>query len=170
MSGSATFALAIWFFVSVPAGAWISGGLDKQTQAQKPAPSVTDRQMIETAMESYATALRTGTPTEVAALFDVEGELQLPGLAALHGRDAIREFLAPLTAAMEVDAVSMQTVLLDVHGTSADHWGTYKQIAGERGKAKQQFHGRYAAIWQKNSDGHWRLLRLMMQPLPADSK
>ena len=51
-----------------------------------------------------------------------------------------------------------------LHNTS-DQWGTYRQTAGERGKAKQTFQGRYAAIWHLDKDGHWRLFRLMMQPL-----
>jgi len=59
---------------------------------------------------------------------------------------------------------------LNVHGDAADQWGTYRQIAGEKGKAKRTFRGRYVALRQKGSDGKWRIERLMMQPLPEETK
>jgi uncharacterized protein (TIGR02246 family) len=123
------------------------------------------RQAVETAMKGYAEALQKGTPETVAGCYTTDGQLQLPGTAALKGREAIRAFLAPLVASFEVAAVDIDTEFIDVHDNTADHWGTYRQTAGERGKAKQTFQGRYAAIWHLGKDGHWRLFRLMMQPL-----
>jgi uncharacterized protein (TIGR02246 family) len=119
---------------------------------------------VERAMQGYAAALRDGTPDRVASWYAADGELLLPGLAALHGRDAIRAFLAPLASATEVASVEITTDLLEVRGATADQWGTYVQVAGERGKAKQTYRGRFAAIWHREADGRWRLKRLMMQP------
>jgi ketosteroid isomerase-like protein len=123
---------------------------------------------IEEATRGYTVTLRTGTAEAVAEWYTSEGELLLPGLAALHGRAAIRAFLAPLASATAVESVEMKSDLLEVHGSSADSWGTYRQVAGEKGKPKQTFRGRYAALWHFESDRRWRLVRLMMQPLPSD--
>ena len=81
----------------------------------------------------------------------------------MRGREAIRAFLTPLVAAVEVESVQVKTSLLEVHGASASQWGTYVQVAGEKGKAKQRYTGRYAALWHRERAG-WRLARLMMQP------
>ena len=120
-------------------------------------------------MRDYAKTLRVGTPDEVAACYTTDGELLLPGLDSLHGREAIRSFLAPLADATEVESVDVETQLLEVHGRSASQWGIYHQVAGEKGKPKQQYRGRYSALWHREANGRWRLLRLMMQPLPSEA-
>jgi ketosteroid isomerase-like protein len=136
-----------------------------------PAPSAEEqnpeaaRRAVEQAMQAYAAAVHNGPPRAVAARFTAEGELQLPDLAALHGRKAIMDFLTPLSETSEISSVKMRTELLDVRGTSASQWGFYDQDAGERGKPPAHFHGRYAALWRLEADGVWRLERLMMQPL-----
>ena len=124
-----------------------------------------ERQAVELAMKEYAEALRVGTPETVVAHYTIDGQLLLPGLAPLRGREAIRAFLAPLVASTEVESVEVNTEVVETHGNTADQWGTYRQVAGERGKAKQTFQGRYAALWYLEKDGRWRLFRLMMQPV-----
>src|SRR5262245_48559770 len=137
-------------------------------QGKTPASSA-ERRAVEQAMRDYAKTLRIGTAEEVAAWYTTDGELLLPGLESLHGREAIRSFLAPLAAATEVESVDVETQLLEVHGKSASQWGSYHQVAGEKGKPKQQFRGRYSALWHQEANGRWRLLRLMMQPLPSEA-
>jgi len=124
-----------------------------------------ERQAVELAMKEYAEALRAGTPETVVAHYTIDGQLLLPGLAPLRGREAIRAFLAPLAASTEVESVEVNTEVVETHGNTADQWGTYRQVAGERGKAKQTYQGRYAALWHLEKDGRWRLFRLMMQPV-----
>lgn len=147
------------FFLAI---AWLS--VPQAAKAEKPV-SAAERHAVEQAMRDYAKTLRVGTPDEVAACYTADGELLLPGLDPLHGREAIRAFLAPLAAATEVESVDIESQLVEVHGKSASQWGKYHQVAGEKGKAKQQFRGRFAALWHRETDGHWRLDRLMMQPL-----
>ena len=121
-------------------------------------------------MRGYAAALKGGTPEAVAGWYMPDGELLLPGLAPVRGRGAIRAFLAPLTSAVDVESVEIGAELAEVHGESADLWGTYRQLAGEKGKPKEMHAGRYAALWHRDSDGRWRLARLMMQPVPTDAR
>ena len=128
-----------------------------------------DRKAVEAAMQSYASALRSAPAATIAGYYAPDGELLLPGMAPLHGPAAIRAFLAPMIVGVEVESVGITTELLDVHGGTADQWGTYRQTAGERGKPKQHLRGRYAALWRHEKDGHWRLVRLMMQPLPPEN-
>ena len=148
--------------VLCPTIMWLS--VPPIAKAEKPA-SASERHAVEQAMRDYAKNLRVGTSDEVAACYTADGELLLPGLDPLHGREAIRAFLAPLAAATEVESVDIESQLVEVHGKSASQWGKYHQVAGEKGKVKQQFRGRFAALWHREADGRWRLVRLMMQPL-----
>ncbi|MBI1763572.1 MAG: SgcJ/EcaC family oxidoreductase [Acidobacteria bacterium] len=141
---------------------FILGGLVVVPGLSRP-QRVNERQAIEAEMQAYARDLRSGTPAEVAAHFTKDGELLLPGTDTLHGREAIRNFLTPLAGAVEVEAVTITTDLIEASGASATQWGAYKQVAGERGKEKQTYTGRYAALWHQE-DGHWRLAKLLMQP------
>ena len=128
-----------------------------------------DRQAVEAAMQSYAAALRAAPAATVAGFYAADGSLLLPGMAPLRGPSAIQAFLAPLTAGIEVQAVEVSTEMLQVHGATADQWGTYRQTAGERGQPMQHLRGRYAALWRHEREGRWRLVRMMMQPLPAEA-
>ncbi len=130
---------------------------------------------VEAAMRGYAAALKSGPPEAVAAWFTADGELLLPGMAPVRGREAIRAFLAPMASAVEVESVEVGTDAVEVHGASADLWGTYHQLAGEKGKPKEMHAGRFAALWHREAGGsgdpggtggQWRLARLMMQPVP----
>lgn len=124
---------------------------------------------VEQSMRGYAAALKDGPPEAVAAWYTKDGELLLPGLPTMKGPEAIRAFLAPMASAVEVESVAVTTDFVEVHGDSADLWGTYRQVAGEKGKPKQAYGGRYAALWHHEADGKWRLARLMMQPGSADA-
>ena len=118
-------------------------------------------------MQAYAADLQSAPAAKVAAHFAPDGALLLPGMAPLRGPATIRKFLDPMAASITVQSVTVATELLEVHGGTADQWGTYKQTAGETGKAMQHLQGRYGAFWRHERDGHWRLVRLMMQPTPA---
>ncbi|HEY4573010.1 MAG TPA: SgcJ/EcaC family oxidoreductase [Thermoanaerobaculia bacterium] len=150
--------MRIWIVIAVLAGlgAWRL-------------PAQTPETAVEQAMRGYAATLKDGTPEQIAAFYAKDGELLLPGLADLKGPEAIRAFLAPMASAVEVESVAVTTDLVEVHGDSADLWGTYRQVAGEKGKPKQTYGGRYAALWHREADGKWRLSRLLMQPGSADT-
>ena len=145
--------MRIWIVIAVLAGLGA-----QRLPAQGPEATV------EQAMRGYAAALKEGTPEQIAAFYSKDGELLLPGLAELKGPEAIRAFLAPMASAVEVESVAVTTDFVEVHGDSADLWGTYRQVAGEKGKPRQTYGGRYAALWRREADGRWRLARLMMQP------
>jgi uncharacterized protein (TIGR02246 family) len=151
--------MRIWIVIAVVAGLGA-----RSLPAQGPEAAVAQ------AMRGYAASLKDGTPEQIAGWYAKDGELLLPGLAGLKGPEAIRAFLAPMASAVEVESVAVTTDFVEVHGDSADLWGTYRQVAGEKGKPRQTYGGRYAALWHHEADGRWRLARLMMQPSSADTR
>ena len=111
-------------------------------------------------------ALRDAPPDSVAAFYTADGELAISGLAPMRGPAAIRAFLAPLAAAMEVDSVAVTTDDLVMHAdTAAEQRGLYVQVAGPHGQPHSAHSGHYEAAWRRR-DGRWRLARMAMQPDP----
>jgi len=131
-----------------------------------PAASDAARRDVESAMQLYTTLLRTGPVDAQVALFTQDGELLEPGMAPLHGRDAIKAFLAPIVAKYEVQSAASTSDAVEVFGDAAYQWGTYTQQAGERGKPGAEYTGRYVASWRREADGHWRIARFLVQPFP----
>jgi uncharacterized protein (TIGR02246 family) len=124
------------------------------------------RREVEAAMQQYTVLLRTGPAEATAGLFTADGELLEPGLAAIHGREAIRAFLAPVFAAVNVESASTESEAVEVYGNAAYQWGTYRQRVAEKGKAGNDYHGRYVASWKRETDGRWRLAKMLVQPFP----
>ena len=118
-------------------------------------------------MDHYTTMLKHVASDSVAAMFTVDGEMLQANMAPIHGRAAIRAFLAPFDGHATVDSVSTSTTSLAVYGSAAYQWGTFHQVARMDGGAPGTFNGRYAAQWAKELDGQWRVVRLLMQPAPA---
>ena len=135
--------------------------------AEPAGDDATSRKEVEAATQEYTRLLKSGPPEASAALFAADGELLEPGMAALRGPEAIKEFLAPLFKAYEVQSAATEIEAVEVHGKAAYVWGTYTQRAGERGKADAaEYHGRIVIAWHRQGDGHWRITRLLVQPFP----
>lgn len=134
--------------------------------ASAPPPGADARREVEAAMQQYTVLLRTGPAEATAGLFTADGELLEPGLAAIHGREAIRAFLAPVFAAVNVESASTESEAVEVYGDAAYQWGTYRQRVAEKGKAANDYHGRYVASWKREADGRWRLAKMLVQPFP----
>jgi uncharacterized protein (TIGR02246 family) len=123
-----------------------------------------ERARIEAATQHYAAVLRGAPVDSVVAVYAEDGELVLPGVATLHGRKTIRDFLAPLAANVTVSSVEMHVDSIAVSGNSAVERGRYRQVAGPTGGAAQEFRGAFDATWTRGPDAQWRLARLVMRP------
>ena len=126
---------------------------------------------LTAATRHYAELLRGAPADSVAAMYAPAGALVLPGRDPLRGRDAIREFLAPLAGATSVPLVEMMIDSLSVNGSVATTAGTYRQLAGPKGATPDQlreYRGRYHASWERQPDGAWRFVELVMIPASKD--
>jgi ketosteroid isomerase-like protein len=118
-------------------------------------------------MNDYARALRSLPADSVAARFAPDGQLLLPGMAAVAGRAAIRDFLAPMNASFDVDSTTMESERVEGVEHFASQWGTYRQVAGPKGGPHDLHVGRFSALWTYDAkEGRWLIARLMMQPTP----
>ena len=125
---------------------------------------------VEAATQKYAHLLVAGSPEDQAGMFTSDGELLEPGMAPISGRPAILEFFAPFAKKYKVESETMAADSVRIVDSSAFVWGSYRQAAGEIGQPAATYLGRYAAEWRLESDGAWRLRRLMVQPVGTGSR
>ena len=130
-------------------------------------PAVDERARVEAATQRYAALIRGAPVDSVLTAYTENGELEIPGVGALKGRKAIRDFLAPLAAAVSVSATEMQSDSLAVSGNVAQSSGRYRQVAGPKGGPAAEYRGAFHATWAREADGQWRISRLVMQPMKS---
>jgi len=130
-------------------------------------PAVDERARVEAATQRYAALIRGAPVDSVLTAYTENGELEIPGVGALKGRKAIRDFLAPLAAAVSVSATEMQSDSIAVSGNVAQSSGRYRQVAGPKGGPPAEYRGAFHATWAREADGQWRISRLVMQPMKS---
>jgi len=146
---------------------WIGGVVVAAACASVRSPGVDERARVEAATQGYA-ALIGGAPVDsVLTAYTENGELEIPGVGALKGRKAIRDFLTPLAAAVSVSATEMQSDSIAVSGNVAQSSGRYRQVAGPKGGPAAEYRGAFHATWAREADGRWRISRLVMQPMKS---
>ena len=128
-------------------------------------PGVDERARVEAATQRYAALIRGAPVDSVLTAYTENGELEIPGVGALKGRKAIRDFLAPLAAAVSVSATEMQSDSIAISGNVAQSSGRYRQVAGPKGGPAAEYRGAFHATWMCEADGQWRISRLVMQPM-----
>jgi ketosteroid isomerase-like protein len=147
---------------------WIGGVVGVAAAcASVRSPAVDERARVEAATQRYAALIRGAPVDSVLTAYTENGELEIPGVGALKGRKAIRDFLAPLAAAVSVSATEMQSDSLAVSGNVAQSSGRYRQVAGPKGGPAAEYRGAFHATWAREADGQWRISRLVMQPMKS---
>jgi ketosteroid isomerase-like protein len=146
---------------------WIGGVVVAAACASVRSPGVDERARVEAATQRYAALIRGAPVDSVLTAYTENGELEIPGVGALKGRKAIRDFLAPLAAAVSVSATEMQSDSIAVSGKVAQSSGRYRQVAGPKGGPAAEYRGAFHATWAREADGQWRISRLVMQPMKS---
>jgi uncharacterized protein (TIGR02246 family) len=146
---------------------WIGGVVVAAACASVRSPAVDERARVEAATQRYAALIRGAPVDSVLTAYTENGELEIPGVGALKGRKAIRDFLAPLAAAVSVSATEMQSDSIAVSGNVAQSSGRYRQVAGPKGGPAAEYRGAFHATWAREADGQWRISRLVMQPMKS---
>ena len=121
------------------------------------------RTAVVESMQRYDAALR-GPVDGVVAMYTEDGELLLPGMAAIHGQRALHDFLAPLVSMGKVESVTTTVDDVEANGDHALLWGHYLQVASDPQGKRAEYKGRIVVEWQRGRDGAWRLKRTMVQP------
>ena len=98
----------------------------------------------------------------MAALYTEGAKVLPPDAPIVAGRKAIEEFWRAAATSLGLISVTLKTLDLDVSGNIACEVGE-ADLKLNSGQAKVK----YIVVWQRGSDGQWRLHRDIWNNMPA---
>ena len=117
-------------------------------------PATDVRPAIEAANKQFMEIFRRGDAAGVARLYTADGEALPPNSDAIRGTQALEAFWKQIMT-LGLEGVTLQTVEVDVQGSTAIETGRYTLTLPGGAVADQ---GKYLVVW-KNEGGSWRLHR-----------
>ena len=128
------------------------------------------RLFLDSAQTRYSTAATTGDVSTLNSFYSDDAIVMPPNAKPMRGRAEVDKGNADMVTAMKVTALKLSTQDLVTSGDVVIETGTYDQtLQPKTGKAIHDV-GKYVAVWKKQSDGIWRITRLIYNSdLPAKS-
>lgn len=114
------------------------------------------RQAVEAGNAKWMAAFNQGDAAAVAALYTDDATLMPPNSATIEGREGVQDFWHGAIQSGLKDA-SLTTVSVQASGETAYEIGKFSLTAHSPGKDPQVVSGKYVVVWQKGSDGAWKL-------------
>jgi len=124
-----------------------------------------DKAAVDAGLQRYSQLLLAMDSSGIAAMFAPEGEVVNPSQPPVHGREAIRAFIASFSdfhVLANVDASS--SILID--GSTAEQIGTYRQSVRSPQGHVFDVSGRLEIEWIKDASGQWLIQQLATFPTP----
>src|SRR5437868_6423751 len=137
---------------SAPASATLAGA---------PAPDAAAvRRDIQAMGSRRADAVLRGDTATLAGFYGDSAMAMFTGAPAAHGHDAIVKLFGGLIAA-KLSAIKLETRDVIVAGDYAIETGAYDMTAAPTKVGAKPVHdiGKYVVVWQKRSDGSYKILR-----------
>ena len=119
------------------------------------------RQAIEASKQTLVAAFKAGDGAAAAAVYAPDALVMPPNEATMQGADGISQGLAGMFQQVAMPAMTMTIADLTVSGDYAFENGTYEWTIQPKaaGAPAMNDKGKYLSVWQKQSDGSWKLLR-----------
>ncbi|HXQ78365.1 MAG TPA: DUF4440 domain-containing protein [Gemmatimonadaceae bacterium] len=132
------------------------------TLAGSPAPDVAAvRQAIEAAGTRFSAAVLKGDSATLVSFYADDAILMPANMKAARGHDAIAKALSGLIASMHPSSFKLQTQDVIVSGDYAIETGSLEITThpARQGAKPSQDVEKYVAVWKKQADGSYKLLR-----------
>lgn len=113
------------------------------------------------------TAYRRGDAAAVAALMSDSVVISAENIPDISGRLAIRDLLTQFFNAHSVRVYTLNPLEVNIYGEHAFERGTFEWIAGPKGGPMTRRNGRYMLLRIRDTDGAWKIHRLIENCLPA---
>ena len=131
--------------------------------ASRQMSSTNDRATVQLAIDSalagYRDGLLKGDTAKMSNVYTTDAMVLFPNAPVARGRSAINQLHAGLLAAFTVTAASFKTTDLIVTGDYAIETGIYEMTMRPETGSPIADVGKYISIWQKQSDGSWKMVR-----------
>jgi uncharacterized protein (TIGR02246 family) len=120
------------------------------------------RRIVEEGNRKFGAAIGRKDYAGMAALYSEDAKVLPPDAPIVAGRKAIEEFWRAAATSLGLISVTLKTSDLDVSGDIACEVGE-ADLKLNTGQAKVK----YIVVWQRGSDGEWRLHRDIWNNMPA---
>lgn len=121
-------------------------------------PAVTDEveALISKIGQEWAQHWNAGDLDRLTQAFAPDAVYMPPHHAAIHGRDAIREYLkTPLKHG--VNDLTYEVTFIKHSGDLAYDVGRYSMSLPRPEGGRRQDRGKYLTVWQRQADGQWKI-------------
>jgi uncharacterized protein (TIGR02246 family) len=139
-----------------------------------PAPDTRpqDEAAIHAAIKDWAAAAAVKDPEKFTSFYADDATVMLPNLPDPSGKAAIREAIGGMMKDPNFAlSFAADKVVVARSGDIAYETGTYSLTTGDAKKKAATEKGHYVAVWQKQSDGSWRVVRdVPVSDPPEDTK
>lgn len=152
-----------WSFLVFAVGvATLAAGARSAAAGQQPDPEERAFAAMDAVYERFARAYSLGEPDSVVVLY-ADNPLYLPGRGPIiEGRESLRTQFGFLERAREQGStphISFESVGRGASGDLAWDVGYYTiEIETENGSRLPSNRGKFTTIWQRGTDGQWRIL------------
>ena len=129
-----------------------------------------DQAAVAKAHDVLEGAYRSSDCNAMVSVAANDGVFEPPNTPSAQGPDAIKAWCTPLFAQMKTKALAVSNKSTEVSGNIAVDRGDYDwTLTPVGGGADVHTIGRYVTIWHRQSDGSWKMARLIWnssQPMP----
>lgn len=130
----------------------------------------TDKAAVAKAHDVVEGAYRTSDCNAMVSVATNDAVFEPPNTPSAKGIDGIRAWCQPMFSQMKTKTLTVSNKNVDVSGDVAVDTGDYDwTLTPAKGGADQRVKGRYVTIWNRQTDGSWRMSRLIWnssEPLP----
>ena len=125
-----------------------------------------DIEAIQEQARRFSAAYIAGDIESLVAFYTADGVAAPGGTDFIRGHDDLRR-LWRLPEGRSILRHASLPEEIRVEGDRAYDWGYYEGQAVQDGNPLQPFRGKYVIIWQRGTDGVWRMAVDMWNSLPA---
>lgn len=130
-----------------------------------------DKAAVEKAHDVLEGSYRKSDCEAMASQAATDASMEPPNSPTAKGADGIRAWCQPMFTQMKTKSLDIANKNIDISGDVAVDTGDYDwTLTPAAGGADQRVQGRYVTIWHRQTDGSWKMSRLIWnssQPAPA---
>ena len=126
------------------------------------------RAQVEKASEQFWAARASGDAAAFASQFTEDGSFMVPGLLDAAGRAAVRDLAQKRFASSQITDLKIDRREIHVAGDTAHEVAWFSEIMRPKNDSPMRMHGRYLLVWQRGTDGAWRVHRYLYSFSAAD--
>jgi uncharacterized protein (TIGR02246 family) len=140
-------------------GCYASDRSASVAQAGTPADRAAVQAAIDAQLATFRDAMIKGDTAGMASIYTDDAIVLPANVPMARGRAAMNAMNAGMFASTSVADMRFATVDLILTGDYAIETGTYRMTIKPKGAPQLVDDGKYVAIWQKQADGSWKMIR-----------